>query len=382
MFDTPATREAALWASRLLHLREPPPARGQPAGAAATLREVRRALLRAPAPSPDPAVAARPVGREAAVWAYRIFLGRDPESEAVVAACVGLRDIAQLSANFRREPEHIRTLEPEDTSETSVEILGAPTRVVGFAHDEYFRGVPTLGPALADLAAVARAVARVRPGRFQALDAGACLGLTAVTLARALPGHRVVAVEPSPMLAGLARRNLAANAPEVELENVAVGAREGGRAPFREEVFSAGSHLLTPADAATATHWVEQTTLDALAERLGLDDLGFVKLDIEGFERDALEGGLATLRRCRPVVHLEFNAWAQLAMSDSNPRHFLEWMLGTFPHLHALRPEGGGAARWRRVDSWQSALHRNIVDVGGVEDLVLSFDDSWAAALA
>jgi hypothetical protein len=147
---------------------------------------------------------------------------------------------------------------------------------------------------------------------------------------------------------------------------------------FREDGFSAGSHIIL-AHADGATHQVEQTTLDDLASRLGLADLGFVKLDVEGFERGVLEAGLATLRRCRPTVHMEFNIWAQLALGDSNPRHFLDWLGGEFPHIHAADGRGG----WIRYDrtALRALLHRNIVELRGIEDLVLSYDDSWAGAL-
>ncbi len=161
------------------------------------------------------------------------------------------------------------------------------------------------------------------------------------------------------------------------VENAAVGAANG-RAAFREERFSAGSHLLTPAEQEAATDWVPMTTLAALAARHGLDDLGLVKLDIEGFERHALEGGLELLARSRAVVHMEFNTWAQLAMSNTNPRHFLEWLGRNVPHLHALDADGEA---WTRMAGWAALpfLHRHLVERRSVEDIVLSWDDSWAA---
>ncbi len=214
------------------------------------------------------------------------------------------------------------------------------------------------------------------------LDIGACLGITAVALARALPAHPIVAVEAAPRLAALAQRNVAANgcAGTVAIESAAVGATDG-RAAFREEPFSAGSHLLTPAEHKGATDWVPLTTLAALAARHGFDAVGFVKLDIEGYERQALEGGLELLRRSRAVVHMEFNAWAQLAMSDSNPRHFFEWLARTVPHIHALGADG---ETWERVESWAVLpfLHRHLIERRAVEDIVLSWDDAWAAERA
>lgn len=45
---------------------------------------------------------------------------------------------------------------------------------------------------------------------------------------------------------------------------------------------------------------VELIPIDALVEELGLDRVDFIKMDIEGAERHALEGAAETLRRFRP----------------------------------------------------------------------------------
>lgn len=46
---------------------------------------------------------------------------------------------------------------------------------------------------------------------------------------------------------------------------------------------------------------VERVTIDSL----GLERLGFLKLDVEGAEVDALKGAAATLLRCEPIVLIE-----------------------------------------------------------------------------
>jgi FkbM family methyltransferase len=46
---------------------------------------------------------------------------------------------------------------------------------------------------------------------------------------------------------------------------------------------------------------IKLTTIDAL----NLERLDFIKLDVEGYERRAVLGGLETIKRCRPVIALE-----------------------------------------------------------------------------
>jgi hypothetical protein len=46
---------------------------------------------------------------------------------------------------------------------------------------------------------------------------------------------------------------------------------------------------------------VDAVTIDDEA----LEDVGFIKVDVEQHERQVLRGGLATIRRCRPVLLVE-----------------------------------------------------------------------------
>ena len=51
----------------------------------------------------------------------------------------------------------------------------------------------------------------------------------------------------------------------------------------------------------------EQVTITPL-DAYKLDQLDFVKIDVEGMEFDVLKGAIGTLKRCRPVMFLECNA--------------------------------------------------------------------------
>jgi FkbM family methyltransferase len=48
---------------------------------------------------------------------------------------------------------------------------------------------------------------------------------------------------------------------------------------------------------------VRMNTIDSL----GLDRLDFIKIDVEGFEPNVLEGAAETISRCRPVMFIEVN---------------------------------------------------------------------------
>jgi FkbM family methyltransferase len=144
-----------------------------------------------------------------------------------------------------------------------------------------------------------------RPGTI--LDVGAHDGLLTLPLSR-LPGARVIAFEPLPT--AFARlRQAAAGSAAIELRAEALGAAPGrltlsvpvlGGVP--QEQWASLAKDYGAFDSVGAQRFeVPVVTLDSL----GLTDLQHAKVDAEGAEEEVLRGGLATLRRCRPVMSLE-----------------------------------------------------------------------------
>src|SRR5262245_6894968 len=148
----------------------------------------------------------------------------------------------------------------------------------------------------------------LRPGDL-AFDVGAHVGDRVAAFRRL--GARVVAVEPQPALARTLKL-LYGRDRAVALEALAVG-----RAPGAIElkvnvanptVSTASDAFIKAADGAPGwqgQHWtksvrVDVTTLDALIERHGPPS--FIKLDVEGFEVEALHG----LTRPVPALSFEF----------------------------------------------------------------------------
>lgn len=127
------------------------------------------------------------------------------------------------------------------------------------------------------------------------IDVGANVGLYTV-MARAA-GVQVMAIEPHPVNLRYLRRNLAKNGwSDVEICAAGVG-RERGEAPLYGG--STGASLVPGwAEATTAQRrHIEITTLDALLAHRFEGRRLFFKIDIEGFEYDALCGATDVLRR-------------------------------------------------------------------------------------
>ena len=139
-----------------------------------------------------------------------------------------------------------------------------------------------------------------------AVDVGANLGVFAYALADI--ADRVVAFEPNPDYAFFARWMLRGRAEVHELAlsdrsgrgTLYVPVSDGGMA-----LHLAGSLKRTHSQFRNiATHDVEIRKLD----EFGLTDVHFVKVDVEGGEREVLDGARATVARNRPIMLLELLA--------------------------------------------------------------------------
>lgn len=138
-----------------------------------------------------------------------------------------------------------------------------------------------------------------------ALDIGANTGLYTHWLLRR--ARLVVAVEPIPGLGRLLARRFAAAVRDGRLivENCALGNEDGSatlHVPDGREALSALHPLDGYANADRIT--VPVYRLDSL-ESIKALRIGFIKIDVEGFESAVIEGGLDLLRRDLPTILVE-----------------------------------------------------------------------------
>ncbi len=128
--------------------------------------------------------------------------------------------------------------------------------------------------------------------RRVAVDAGANIGFVSMLLAWNF--KRVVAFEPCLELATILPHNIAA--PNVELHQVALGDREGVVSMRESKTGCGGNHI----DAGAAGD-VRLATLDSF----NLDEVDFIKVDVEGYELPFAQGARNTLLKCKPVIMIE-----------------------------------------------------------------------------
>ena len=145
-------------------------------------------------------------------------------------------------------------------------------------------------------------------------DIGSNFGLYAIGAGRVVgPEGKVIAIEPNEPARSLLRQNAEQNgvADTVVVLDCAVS-NEDGSAQFFEAADSAFSGLSdTKRSRVNKTTTVEVRTVESLSARYNLDHFDLMKVDVEGFEIEVLEGA-------RPVLENSPNAIVQFEVSVKN----------------------------------------------------------------
>jgi FkbM family methyltransferase len=166
------------------------------------------------------------------------------------------------------------------------------------------------------------------PPGMQVLDVGANMGYFSL-LAASLVGEsgRVYSWEPSPSnVKMLLASQLANGFRNIEIVQAAAGSRSGLLNYFPN--FSNGMVTeigqVQPEQAFAAETVMALRIDDVLPRDAKID---FVKIDVEGFEYEALNGALETLRRCRPLIVSEFCPKSLLSSSGISGEDFLRFVV-------------------------------------------------------
>ena len=142
----------------------------------------------------------------------------------------------------------------------------------------------------------------VRPG-LRAVDVGANIGYYALMLADQIgPGSQVICIEPEPENLVELRRNIEAN----HLTNVTVLAAAAGAEDGHAELLRGINGQVVPLGHGEIR--VRTLALDSLADGA----IGFIKIDVEGYELEVLRGARNLISRHRPNLFIEVHPQFQL----------------------------------------------------------------------
>ena len=169
-------------------------------------------------------------------------------------------------------------------------LLPPKGRFLALAYKNYFLGDPIL-----------RRLPELVDPRRTAVDVGAYVGIYTYFLAKRCA--RVVAYEPNPDMAALLRLNAAEN---VEVVCRALSDRAGRgtlSVPIIEGRQVHGLGRVAADDEEGCARLIEIELVRLVDEPL--ENVGFMKIDVEGHEENVLRGGETLIRRDRPVLLVE-----------------------------------------------------------------------------
>ena len=157
-----------------------------------------------------------------------------------------------------------------------------------------------------------------RPG-WNVLDVGANIGAHTLRFSK-LVGctGRVYAFEPMDYAFAKLMKNVSLNAGgNTQPFRLALADRNlvGQQVSYRSSWASTGQRK-----AETAT--VDFKRLDDWCAERAVAAVHLMKIDVDGGELGVIEGGLATIERCRPIILIEAGAW-HFSSNANNPLHVL-----------------------------------------------------------
>lgn len=207
------------------------------------------------------------------------------------------------------------------------------------------------------------------------LDVGANIGCTSLLFSQV--ARQVFSFEPSPTTFRLLQKNLAqAQVHNVVAANFGLGNSEGAfELTFAPDNRSGGfvSNLTT----ASSGHQVESIRIvagDAYLRAANIAQIDFIKIDVEGFERNVIEGLTDTLARCKPVVVLELNHWCLNAFQRTSVPDFFDFLRGVFPLLYAV--DGDDVRNLHDPDDAYYVMYQHIAHNFRYPNLVGAFNRS------
>ncbi len=216
------------------------------------------------------------------------------------------------------------------------------------------------------------------PNSIACIDVGANIGITTIVLsqiARSLARGKVVtniiAIEPGPTSFECLKINVR-NLSNVTPVNYALGSRAGRLTFVNAESNSSASHLIADGKLEKGGCLVQR--LDYVVDSLSLPHVGFIKIDVEGYEKNVLQGAVHTIEKYNPWIYFEFNSWTQIAYGGVNPKDFIDYLQDWFHVIHRVNKSTGVL----EPISKQSAiafLHSNLIYSGCVDDLVVRLEE-------
>jgi FkbM family methyltransferase len=300
-----------------------------------------------------------PVSREEVCGAYRLLLGREPESEDVIAAHQAEPDIDSLGRRLLRSEEFRRRLVRETASANApkwvcTEIPHGLRLWVDLSDAGVSAGClqGNWEPTETDLI-----LSLLSPGDTF-IDVGANIGWFTLLAAHAVGGSgKVYAFEPRTDRRARLEQSIAENGFETRcvVEAAALGTTACdttlGWVPSER---NPGHSFIMPSAPIEGAETIETISVRALDSFNIPGPVRLIKIDVEGAEPQAIAGAMELITRDRPILLLElFPQWLS-AVSNITTLDFVNRLRGFGYRVHRLAKYGIGRELFSGDDGIES----------------------------
>ena len=181
------------------------------------------------------------------------------------------------------------------------------------------------------------------------LDAGGNIGIYTMFLSEL--AEKVYAFEPSSINAAFLADNIAANEIDnAEVERIGLGAFKEKKSFFHMSTLPGCSFVNADDDRGTIKrfwgvdheHIEEQIQIERLDDWLDERDIervDFIKMDVEGSEPSAIEGGQKLFSKQRPTFVIEFNRRALAQKYGTDPEILYDLLTSYYSYIYVLEPD-------------------------------------------
>lgn len=207
------------------------------------------------------------------------------------------------------------------------------------------------------------------------LDIGANIGIISIAMSALASQGRVFAFEASKKNYELLKTNLSINhIQNVEPLHLAIYDRSGEVVFEHVNEFAAGSYISETEihDHRAESERVQCVRLsDWVRSRGDLHTIDLVKMDIEGAEIRALEGGQEALRKYKSLLMVECNSYTISTFQGQSPSKLYTILQDIFPHVYLIDRDTAGL---RPIGSLQDFEKSIVKPQSYIEDLLCSFE--------
>ncbi len=169
------------------------------------------------------------------------------------------------------------------------------------------------------------------------IDVGANIGCTSILFGEL--AEQVISFEPSLTTFNLLQKNIKQSGLEnITLLNLALGSRDSASEITYAESNRSGGFISNKTTISTGhiTEKIKLKKLDDIIHNLNLTRLDFIKIDVEGFEKEVIEGAKNTINKFQPIIVLELNHWCLNAFQRITVPDFFDYLQSVFPILYAI----------------------------------------------